>query len=43
MLGWIAFGDAPDATGFGGAALIIGGGLLLWRAQRMKDLGEARS
>jgi drug/metabolite transporter (DMT)-like permease len=43
MLGWIAFGDTPDATGFGGAALIIGGGLLLWRAQRMKDLGEARS
>jgi drug/metabolite transporter (DMT)-like permease len=42
-LGWLAFGDAPDATAFGGAALIIGGGLLLWRAQRVKDLGEAPS
>ncbi|WP_225421465.1 DMT family transporter [Sphingomonas parva] len=33
-LGWLLFGDAPDATGFSGAALIIAGGLLLWRAQR---------
>jgi drug/metabolite transporter (DMT)-like permease len=32
-LGWIWFGEAPDAAAFGGAALIIGGGLLLWRAQ----------
>lgn len=30
-----------DAATFGGAALIIAGGLLLWRAQRVKDLGEA--
>lgn len=40
-LGWLWFGDRPDAATFGGAALIIGGGLLLWRAQRVKDLGEA--
>jgi drug/metabolite transporter (DMT)-like permease len=40
-LGWLWFGDAPDAATFGGAALIIGGGLLLWRAQRVSDLGEA--
>ncbi len=33
-LGWLWFGDRPDAATFGGAALIIGGGLLLWRAQR---------
>jgi drug/metabolite transporter (DMT)-like permease len=43
LLGWILFGDAPDATAFAGAALIIAGGLLLWRAQRVKDLGEAPS
>ncbi|HEX8573249.1 MAG TPA: DMT family transporter [Allosphingosinicella sp.] len=40
-LGWLLFGDSPDLATFGGAALIIGGGLLLWRAQRVKDLGEA--
>ncbi|HYE29776.1 MAG TPA: DMT family transporter [Allosphingosinicella sp.] len=40
-LGWVWFGDPPDAATFGGAALIIAGGLLLWRAQRVRDLGEA--
>jgi drug/metabolite transporter (DMT)-like permease len=40
-LGWIWFGDPPDTATFGGAALIIAGGLLLWRAQRVRDLGEA--
>ena len=33
-LGWLWFADAPDATAIGGAALIIAGGLLLWRSQR---------
>jgi drug/metabolite transporter (DMT)-like permease len=33
-IGWLWFGDRPDAATLGGAALIIGGGLLLWRAQR---------
>jgi drug/metabolite transporter (DMT)-like permease len=33
-LGWAWFGDAPDAVSLGGAALIILGGLLLWRAQK---------
>jgi drug/metabolite transporter (DMT)-like permease len=33
-IGWAWFGDRVDVTTFGGAALIIGGGLLLWRAQR---------
>ena len=42
-LGWLWFGDSPDSATFGGAALIIGGGLLLWRAQRVEDLGEAPS
>ena len=43
LLGWAWFGDIPDAAAFGGAALIIAGGLLLWRAQRLRDLGEAPS
>ncbi|ANY21360.1 Riboflavin transporter [Tsuneonella dongtanensis] len=30
-LGWWWFGDRPDAMAVGGAALIIGAGLLLWR------------
>ena len=34
VLGWIWFGDSPDLTSLGGAALIVGGGLLLWRSQR---------
>jgi drug/metabolite transporter (DMT)-like permease len=40
-LGWLWFGDLADAATFAGAALIIGGGLLLWRAQRVRHLGEA--
>lgn len=39
-LGWAWFGDPLDAATFGGAALIIAGGLLLWRAQRARHLGE---
>lgn len=40
-LGWLWFGDAPDWATYVGAALIIAGGLLLWRTQRVRDLGEA--
>src|SRR5206468_4333777 len=32
-LGWAFFGNRPDAPTFLGAALIIAGGLWLWRAQ----------
>ena len=32
-LGWLLFGTMPDWSTFAGAALIIGGGLLLWRSQ----------
>jgi drug/metabolite transporter (DMT)-like permease len=39
-IGWAWFGHAPDAATFAGAALIIGGGLLLWRAQKPKDVPE---
>ena len=37
-LGWAWFGDAPDAATFGGAALIIAGGLWLWRSQQPKSV-----
>ena len=40
-LGRLWFGDRLDAATFGGAALIIAGGLLLWRAQRLRDSGGA--
>ncbi len=34
VLGWIWFGDGPDAATVGGAAIIVGSGLWLWRSQR---------
>jgi len=39
-LGWLLFGTAPDLSTLGGAALIIGGGLLLWRSQKPKEVPE---
>ncbi len=33
-LGWTLFGEAPDVLSVLGAALIIAGGLLLWRTQK---------
>jgi drug/metabolite transporter (DMT)-like permease len=33
-LGWVFFGEAPDATSALGAAVIIGAGLYLWYASR---------
>lgn len=35
-LGWIFFGDKPDAMALLGAAIIIGAGLYLWRTGRMQ-------
>jgi drug/metabolite transporter (DMT)-like permease len=40
VLGWILFGAAPDLSTLGGAALIIGGGLLLWRSQKPREVPE---
>ena len=39
-LGWLLFGAAPDLSTFAGAALIIGGGLLLWRSQKPREVPE---
>ena len=39
-LGWAWFGNAPDLAMVGGAALIIGGGLLLWRSQKPREVPE---
>jgi drug/metabolite transporter (DMT)-like permease len=40
LLGWLIWGTAPDLTTFAGAALIIGGGLLLWHSQKPKVVPE---
>lgn len=39
-LGWAWFGNAPDLAMLGGAALIIGGGLWLWRSQKPREVPE---
>lgn len=39
-IGWAWFGDAPDATSFAGAALIVAGGLWLLRAQKEPAVAE---
>jgi drug/metabolite transporter (DMT)-like permease len=36
VLGWLFFGDTPDALAMLGAAIIIGAGLYLWSTGRMK-------
>ena len=38
MLGWLAFGDLPDAITFAGMALIAGSGLLLTWHERRRSL-----
>ena len=40
-LGSAWFGDAPDFATFAGAALIIAGGLWLWRSQRPREAPES--
>jgi drug/metabolite transporter (DMT)-like permease len=42
-IGWAWFEDAPDAAAFAGAALIVAGGLWLWRAQSRARRPEATS
>lgn len=36
-LGWLWFGDAPDATTGVGAAIIVGSGLYLWHAGKVRE------
>lgn len=38
LLGWIVFGERPDALALLGAAIIIAAGLYLWRAGRARQL-----
>ena len=40
LLGLLIWGVVPDVSTFAGAALIIGGGLLLWRSQKPKVVPE---
>lgn len=40
LLGWVWFGHAPDAATLAGAALIVVGGLVLWRAQKPRAVPE---
>lgn len=39
LLGWAVFGNHPDALTLLGAAVIIGAGLYLWRAGRVREPG----
>lgn len=39
-LGWVLFGEMPDAIAFLGAAIIVGSGLFLWRSGRVRALAE---
>ena len=39
-LGWVWFGHAPDGAMLGGAALIVVGGLWLWRSQKPTTVPE---
>jgi LPXTG-motif cell wall-anchored protein len=41
--GWLLFDDPPTWATLAGAALIIGGGLYLWRAQKPPATALAES
>ena len=40
ILGWILFGAGLDLSTFGGAALIVAGGLWLWRSQKAPEVSR---
>ena len=40
ILSWLIFGTVPDLSTYAGAALIIGGGLLLWHSHKPKVVPE---
>ena len=37
-IGWIGFGERPDALALAGAALIVAAGIYLWRAGRVREV-----
>lgn len=37
-IGWVVFGERPDALALAGAALIIAAGVYLWRAGRVREV-----
>jgi drug/metabolite transporter (DMT)-like permease len=37
LLGWLLFGDKPDAVAMFGAAIIVGAGLYLWYVARRRE------
>jgi drug/metabolite transporter (DMT)-like permease len=37
-LGWLWFGDVPDAIAIAGAAVIVAAGLYLWRAGKVREV-----
>lgn len=37
LLGWLIFGERPDASALAGAAIIVAAGLYLWRSGRVTD------
>ena len=39
-LGWVFFGELPDALALFGAAIIVGAGLFLWWRGRVADLAR---
>ena len=41
LFGYLFFGDKPDALSYLGAAIIIGAGLYLWHAGRIREPGKA--
>ena len=42
VLGWLLFGDTPDAISMLGAAIIVGAGLYLWYDTRSNAIRESR-
>jgi len=40
LLGWVFFGEMPDAVALLGAAIIVGSGLYLWSINRMREPAE---
>jgi len=44
LLGWLVFGDVPDAFTIAGAAVVVGSGIYTWNLDRLtsRDAGSGR-